>query len=231
MNSSKKAVLCSVLLLTLYGCNRYHRWARAQFEQTEYRNILRGEIEHYVQSSDQWDGFTTVGRFDALWYARPVVEWHMQQCTARTGGILYPELAAIRDERLKEIDTYAIFYLLMTDDTGGSLKPQLSLEEPHNANWSVLLNVEGAIYTPLSIKKIAKHLVEPELIALFGPRYDARYRNLYKVAFPRAAVEGRDTLGELTCMKLIMRSVAYEVAIVWDTDTIKISRIYSEHIR
>lgn len=231
MNSSKIALMCAAAMLILSGCNRYHRWARAQFEQTCYRNILRDEVEHYVQSSDQWDGFTTIGRFDALWYARPVVEWHMQQFIARAGGILYPEIETIRSEHLKDIQDYAIFYLLITDDTNGSLKPQFSLEEPHNASWSVSLNVDTIEYVPVSIKKIAKHLVEPELIALFGPRYDARYRNLYKIKFPYAALEGRETLGEISCMRLIMRSVAYEVAIVWDAQSIKTARIYSEHIR
>lgn len=217
-------------LCSLGGCSRYRQWAVAQFEQTGERDTERATVDSYVQSLDQWDGFTTVGRFDAIWCAAPVVEWQVRQLAERSGGSCLPT-APLREQLLQELESFAIFYLLMTDDTDGSLRPQLSLDDAQNATWSVMLRVGDAITCPVSITKISRCDIDPSLIALFGPRYDARYRKLYRITFARAALQGHELLADMPCMQLILRSIAYECVITWTAEMVGHHRVYSEHIR
>jgi hypothetical protein len=252
-------------LCLITGCSRYRNWAAAQFEQACMRDTARCAVDSYIQSSDRWDGFTTIGRFDALWYTRPVAEWQIEQFRKRVGVTACAEahiplqleggntvgtdatppiktaescaaaprltVDALREKLSADLEQYAIFYLLMTDDTNGSLRPQLSLDTTQTAVWSALLRVGTATFCPLSIERVCRYTVDPALVALFGPRYEARYRNLYRIAFAREALQGHELLADMPCMQLVLRSVAYEIAITWTADMVNSHRVYSEHIR
>jgi hypothetical protein len=216
-----------VMILGLSGCRRYYEWGRAQFDQVMYRDVHDDVIDPYVQSIDQYDGFTTVGHFDVLWYAQPVMRWYFKQYGDRVGACsdawkkLYNEQSIEQQQRI-------VFYALLpyTDTT---LKPQLSIEKSDISTWYPVLYIDGKEHQPIEIKKVLR--VQPELAQIFASRFDPHYRVLYYIAYRRSCDETRDYLAEAQDICLVLRSASYEVEACWTPECLERHRRINEPIQ
>src|SRR5437762_3031875 len=116
-----------LLLLPLFllsGCARYVRWGRSQFEQITHRPVHERDFDPYIQSIDRYDGFNTVGHFDIVWYARPVMNWFFCQYAGRVGD--HSEAwKALHDQHLREQHERIVFYISLPL-SANSLVAQLS---------------------------------------------------------------------------------------------------------
>lgn len=226
---SKKLQRLSLLLiiLTLTGCRRYVDWASAQFDQVVHRDAHDDVIDPYVQSIDQYDGFTTVGHFDVLWYAQPVVRWYFKQYGDRVGECS-EAWKKLRNEQNIEQQQRIVFYVLMPyADT--TYKPQLSIEKSDISMWYPVLYIDGTEHQPIEIKKITR--VQPELAQIFASRYDPHYRTLYYVAYKRCPNEREDYLAHAQDICLVLRSESYKVEACWTPECLERHRRINEPIQ
>jgi len=202
------------LVIVLAGCNdRYYRWGSRQFEQACVREDHCKDIASLVRSADRYDGFNTVGHFDALWYSPQAMDWFLEEYAQRSGGVTSEAYRKLEKQLEKDRNNHIVLYLLMPDDTNGSLQPHMALNEGGLSKWSVMLDIDGTYHQPLKIEKI-RHVV-PEIRASFGKRFDEHYRICYRVTFLRVTEEGDDILSHADCMKCILRSPQYEIAMSW----------------
>lgn len=217
----------AIMALSLSGCGRYYDWTSAQFDQVMYRSVHDDVIDPYVQSIDQYDGFATVGHFDILWYARPVVQWYFKQYGDRVGACA-EVWKKLYNEHIIEQHQRIVFYVLVPyADT--TLKPQFSIEKSDIATWSPVLYIDGQEHQPIEIKKVLR--VAPELAQVFASRYDPHYRVLYYIAFQRCPSETADHLAHAQDLCLVLRSVSYEVEGCWTPECLERHRRINEPLQ
>jgi len=202
--------LLVITLCILSGCsNRYYDWASSNFEQVTMRSCSHA-LTSYVQSEDRYDTFNIVGHYDILWYSLPVLEWHMNSLVDRAS--LIPEHIQKLANELYDVQKHSlVFYLLMSDDTEGSLRPQLSVTDQERSKWSISLVVGTKSYEPVSIRRV---IVPTEITCLFGNRFDPHYRFSYKIVFAR--YDEDDDLLEINPIHITLKSVQYTVDFEWD---------------
>lgn len=216
-----------VIMLSLSGCRRYYDWANAQFDQVGYRCVYDDVIDPYVQSIDQYDGFATVGHFDLLWYARPVLHWYFKHYGDRVGSCSQA-WQKLYNEQILEQQQRIVFYVLMPyADT--TLKPQFSIEKSDIALWYPVLYIDGKEHQPIEIKKVLR--VAPELIQIFASRYDPHYRTLYYIAYKRCPNESEDYLAHAQELCLVLRSAEYEVEGCWTPECLERHRRINEPLQ
>jgi len=204
-----------LVLCIVPGCrNRYYDWAVSQFEQVTTRGCPH-DLEAYVQSEDRYDTFNVVGHYDILWYSYPVMEWYLQALQSRA-GLLPDHREKVIRKALADQKKSLIFYLLMSDDTGGSLRPQLSVQDQPQAKWSITLLVGKRTYEPVSIQKVR---IPSEMICLFANRYDPHYRFSYKIVFQR--YDEDDDLLEFNPLHIELKSVQYGISFKWEKSCIE----------
>lgn len=223
----RMCIMGALIVLFFSGCRRYYDWVGAQFDQVMYRSVHDDVIDPYIQSIDQYDGFTTVGHFDILWYARPVLHWYFKQYGDRVGTCsdvwqrLYNEQTLEQQQRI-------VFYVLMPyADT--TLKPQLSIEKSNVAQWYPVLYIDGKEHQPIEIRKVIR--VAPELAQIFASRYDPHYRTLYYIAYKRCPRETEDYLAHAEELCLVLRSAAYEVEGCWTPECLERHRRINEPLQ
>jgi hypothetical protein len=204
-----------LVLCFVSGCkNRYYEWAASQFEQVKLRGCPH-TLEAYVQSEDRYNTFNVVGHYDILWYAYPVMEWHMEALQSRA-GLLPDHMEKISRDTLADQEKSLIFYLLMSDDTEGSLRPQLSVQDQLQAKWSITLVVGKRMYEPVSIRRVR---IPSEMMCLFGNRYDPHYRLSYKIVFQR--YDEHDDLLEFNPLRVELKSVNYNIQFTWEKSCVE----------
>lgn len=219
-------MLCGALL-ALTGCTRYARWSRSQFEQITYRPVCERDFDPYIQSIDRYDGFNTVGHFDIVWYARPVMAWYFQQYGERV-GVSSQAWKKLYDEHTLEQGQRIIFYISLPYSPS-SLVSQLSLEKSDLALWSVRLYIDGVEHQPVDVHKISRPMVE--LAQIFGSRYDPHYRELYYVAYARRSGDTADYLAHASSLCLVLRSESYEITASWTPNCLERHRRIEEPIQ
>jgi hypothetical protein len=222
-----RLVISCFSLVLLSGCARYVNWGRSQFEQVTYRVVHERDFDPYIQSIDRYDGFNTVGHFDLVWYAYPVLEWFFKQYGERVGASS-AAWKKLYNEQMLEQRQRIVFYIALPYNSN-SLVAQLSLEKSDLALWSARLYIDGIEHQPVEIRKISRPIIE--LAHIFGPRYDAHYRELYYVAYARSSQDTNDYLANAQALCLVLRSDVYEVVASWTPQCLERHRRIEEPLQ
>jgi len=173
--------VCSLVLLP--ACreeNRYLRWGKDVFYQSEKQFSYRAFEDTHIRSLRIYDQLTTLGLFDALWLSKEVRTLYSKEQAALYGynqerydSFLEKQL----DESNKEIGFYILASmphaqdLLLTDET---------------SPWTLYLRVNGESYAP---KKVTVVDLPTPYQKFFGKRYSSA-RKIYYVSFSAQKEDG-----------------------------------------
>ncbi|MFZ5954551.1 MAG: hypothetical protein ACOYT8_05635 [Candidatus Dependentiae bacterium] len=198
-----RAVLL-VFLMGLCGCGRLIDWGKCNFYQGIEAEGIPSGVCAYVRTIIIYDQFTTVGIFDALWLSDEVRTAYAQTHSHRVGKNEIQENNLLR-RLLAENEHFISFIILSLHE--------FPLGEPDSV-WTVMLEIDGQVYTPIEIKPIE---LTPEYQAFFGNRYN-RFKTAYMVKFEAQDNDENDIITEQTrCMSMRFRSIKKEGVVTWAT--------------
>ena len=211
----KRAGIWRLMLLIgipflLANCGgRFIDWGRCQFNQGCPLPNNYDCVQEYIRSVRVYDQFTTMGIFNALWLAPAVREASLDMKVIKFAMPDQDKNLALKTIE-KDTQQYISFYILAHQPRWmGTIfgKP--------DAEWNLLLDVNGVKHKPLEVKKIDVEDLDMTYAGYFGERLN-RHKTIFFVRFAATEPGGKSLFTpETDSITLCIRALKRQVALSW----------------
>lgn len=197
-----RVTLMVVVIAMSTGCSRIVRWGTDTFYQGENLKDEASGAREYIRSATIYDQLTTDIMVDALWLSE-LVRTAFVHLHGRLHGYSDERMRALLRRQLEENNHFMDFYVLV---------PRSLALDDVLVGWSILLDVDGAIYAPIEIKS---HDLGPEYREIFGSIL-TRFKAAYQLKFEALNAEDKPIITPAAkSFALVVRSSTKEARLVW----------------
>jgi hypothetical protein len=198
-------VWCAVFLAILPNCGRIIDWGKSNFNQGTNFDVTYKHVAPFIKSVTMYDEMTTQAIFEVIWLADEVRTAYAQIYSFRLGKDEEKKNVFLR-RQLEENSHYISFYVLSSHEVKlGDI----------DSKWSLFIDVDGASYLPLSIKKVE---LPHEYQLFFGSKWN-RFKVPYLVRFSALDVDQHQIITpESKNLNLYVRSVSKQNIFTWNLD-------------